>query len=163
MLQSLRSRLPKVPAHNETAVKHSPEETTRMQRIQATGRVSAVFKEGRSRLDRLYQDGSAKIRLPRLPGTALEAVLINTGGGLTGGDRLAWDVEAGPGAALVTTTQACEKILSVIAGARPSHLPAQGRRKNSFLAWLPQETILFDSSALFAHAGGRFWPPRHGR
>ena len=136
-----------MPAHNETAVKHSPEETTRMQRIQATGRVSAVFKEGRSRLDRLYQDGSAKIRLPRLPGTALEAVLINTGGGLTGGDRLAWDVEAGPGAALVTTTQACEKIYRSSRGeARVTCRLRAG--ENSFLAWLPQETILFDSSAL---------------
>jgi len=128
-------------------VKPTSADVTTLQRIQATGRVSAVFKGGRSRLDRLYQEGSAKIRLPRLPGSALEAVLINTGGGLTGGDRLQWEVEAGPGAALVTTTQACEKIY------RSSHGEARvtcrlKAGENGFLAWLPQETILYDASAL---------------
>jgi len=128
-------------------VKPFPADTTRLQRIKATGRVSAVFKEGRSRLDRLYQEGSAKIRLPRLPGSALEVVLINTGGGLTGGDRLEWDVEAGPGAALVTTTQACEKVYRSSSGeARVTCRLRAG--ENGFLAWLPQETILYDASAL---------------
>jgi len=74
-------------------------------------------------------------------------VLINTGGGLTGGDRLEWDVEAGPGAALVTTTQACEKVYRSSSGeARVTCRLRAG--ENGFLAWLPQETILYDASAL---------------
>src|SRR5580700_4029323 len=44
---------------------------------------------GRSRLERLYQSGSAKVRLPRVAADApLQAILINTAGGLTGGDEL---------------------------------------------------------------------------
>ena len=37
-------------------------------------------------------------------GAAPEVVLINTSGGVTGGDRIDWRLEAGPGAALVATT-----------------------------------------------------------
>ena len=122
-------------------------QTPRFQRIQASGRVSARVRDGKSRLDRLYQEGSAKIRLPRLPGAPLEAVLINTGGGLTGGDRLEWDVEAGAGATLVATTQACEKIYRSSEGeARVTCRLRAG--SGGFLAWLPQETILFEGSAL---------------
>lgn len=147
MLQPLKQRLANCPVQNENALNHSPSAASRLQRIQAKGRVSAVCKEGRSRLDRLYQEGSAKIRLPRVPGSTLEAVLINTGGGLTGGDRLEWDVEAGPGAALVATTQACEKVYRSPEGeARVTCRLKAG--ENGFLAWLPQETILFDASAL---------------
>ena len=122
-------------------------EPPRFQRIQATGRVSAVFRDGRTRLERLYQEGAAKIRLPRLPGTPLEAVLINTGGGLTGGDRLEWNVEAGPGATVIATTQACEKVYRSSGGeARVTCNLKVG--EGGFLAWIPQETILFDQSAL---------------
>jgi urease accessory protein len=81
-----------------------------MQRTRGAGRLSAKLSAGQSRIDRLFQEGSARIRLPRVaPGAPLEAVLINTAGGLTGGDRMDWRFEAGEGAALLLATQACEK------------------------------------------------------
>lgn len=124
-----------------------PAEAPKFQRIQAVGRVSATVRSGESRLERLYQEGSAKIRLPRRSGSPLEAILINTGGGLTGGDRLEWEVEAGAGATLVATTQACEKIYRTSEGeARVTCRLKVG--SGGFLAWLPQETILFDGAAL---------------
>jgi urease accessory protein len=74
-------------------------------------------------------------------------VIVNTGGGMTGGDRFAIDIAVGEGARLIAGTAAAEKIyrstgadaaldvtLSVAAGGR--------------LAWLPQETILFDRARL---------------
>ena len=65
---------------------------------------------GRTRIGRLYQEGAAKIRMPRTSADPLEAVLINTAGGLTGGDRLDWAVDVGDGASATVTTQACEKV-----------------------------------------------------
>jgi urease accessory protein len=112
----------------------------------ARSRVDLEFRaSGRdSVLMRLTHAGALKVKLPRVPvGTPPEAVLINTAGGLAGGDRLDIAVTAGEGAAVTVTSAACEKVyrstgecavadavLTIGAGAR--------------LEWLPQETILFD-------------------
>ncbi|RUW22402.1 urease accessory protein UreD, partial [Mesorhizobium sp. M1E.F.Ca.ET.041.01.1.1] len=76
------------------------------QRVAGRGRLFCGRAGGRTRLRRLYQDGSAKIRMPAVHGDPLEAVLINTAGGLTGGDRLGWEIEVGEGASASITTQA---------------------------------------------------------
>lgn len=117
------------------------------QRVNGLGRLSVHFKDGRTRLDRLYQEGAAKLRMPRKGGDPLEAILINTAGGLTGGDRLQWEVALQENARALVTTQACERIYRTSGGeARiATRLKAA---KGTYLAWLPQETILFDRSAL---------------
>jgi urease accessory protein len=117
------------------------------QRVAAHGRLSVAVRDGRTRVAELYQEGAAKIRLPHGDGAGLEAVLINTAGGLTGGDRLDWRIAAGERAALTLTTQACEKIYRSIHGeARVAASIEVGREAR--LAWLPQETILYDRAAL---------------
>ncbi len=58
------------------------------QKVSARAELSVSHLDGRTRISRLYQEGAAKIRLPRVADDPLEAVLINTAGGLTGGDRL---------------------------------------------------------------------------
>ncbi|TIU55257.1 MAG: hypothetical protein E5W35_18880, partial [Mesorhizobium sp.] len=78
------------------------------QRVAGRARLFCGKSDGRTRLQRLYQDGSAKIRLPAVQGDPLEAVLINTAGGMTGGDRLGWTIEVGAEASASITTQACE-------------------------------------------------------
>ncbi len=76
-----------------------------------------------------------------------EAVLINTSGGVTGGDRLQWRLEAGAGAALVVTTQAAERVYRSTGGeARIETRLVAG--PGATLEWLPQETILFDAGRL---------------
>jgi urease accessory protein len=118
-----------------------------MQRVDARGRLSVKSSPGGTRLERLFQEGAAKIRLPHRHGPGLEAVLINTAGGLTGGDRIEWEAEVGDGAALTLTTQACEKVYR--AGEGEAQITCRLRvGKDASLAWLPQETILFDRSAL---------------
>lgn len=96
---------------------------------------------------RWREEGAAKIRLPtRPPGAPAEAILINTAGGLTGGDRLRWTIEAND-SALIATTQAAEKIYRSAGGEAvvAAELKAgPGAR----LFWLPQETILFDGARL---------------
>ncbi|MHB2266920.1 urease accessory protein UreD [Aliihoeflea sp. PC F10.4] len=118
-----------------------------MQRVRADGRLSVRKIDGRTRLHRLFQEGAAKIRFPAPESAALEAVLINTAGGLTGGDRVAWAVDAAADTALSLTTQACEKIYRADSG-RAQVEVALKAATGARLSWLPQETILFDGAAL---------------
>jgi urease accessory protein len=116
------------------------------QRVRAEARLTVGARGGRTWLERLYQDGAAKVRLPAGSRDPLEAILINTAGGLTGGDRIAWTVEVGAGASLCVTTQACEKLYRAAQG----HAEAAVRisvGEGGRLAWLPQETIVYDGSA----------------
>jgi urease accessory protein len=127
-------------------MEQSSADRLRSQRVLARGVLSVERSAGRTRVQRLFQDGAAKIRMPHADADPLEAILINTAGGLTGNDRLAWEVEAGPSASAVVTTQASEKIYRASSGhaevvARLS-VGAGGR-----IAWLPQETIMFDRAA----------------
>jgi len=116
------------------------------QRVSARGELGVLQTGGRTRVERLYQEGAAKIRMPRTPGDPLEAVLINTAGGLTGGDRLDWSIVVGDGASATVTTQTCEKVYRASSDiARVNCRMAVGA--NGRLAWLPQETIVFDNSA----------------
>jgi urease accessory protein len=120
----------------------------RLERSAGTARISVLFDGDRSRLGRLYQSGAARILLPRVAvDSPVEAVLINTAGGLTGGDRLGIEVEVGSGAKAALTTQAAERIYRRSGGVAEidAYLTVGGGAR---LDWLPQETILFDRSAL---------------
>lgn len=97
----------------------------------------------------LRQAGSSKLVFPRVPvASGLQAVLVNTAGGITGGDRFSLSATAGPDTHLTLTTQAAERAY----GAQPGET---GRLRNRLtvaqgarLDWLPQETILFENSRL---------------
>ncbi|MER9297796.1 urease accessory protein UreD [Mesorhizobium sp. M0621] len=116
------------------------------QRVAGMARLSCALGDGRTRLRRLYQDGAAKIRMPAVSADPLEAVLINTAGGMTGGDRIAWDVDVGAAASVSITTQACEKIYRA-ASDRAEVRVKLSVGENGRIAWLPQETIVFDRAA----------------
>ena len=117
------------------------------QRVSASASVSFHHQSTQTRLDTLYQQGSAKVRFPKNYDDQLEAVLINTAGGLTGGDQIDWDLHLKSNSNVVVTTQACEKAYK--ASADSAHVATTMRLdQNSVLHWLPQETILYDQSAL---------------
>ena len=121
-----------------------------MQRARGIGGIATLQRDGSTRLATLYQDGCAKIRLPHTHSPALEAVLINTAGGLTGGDRMNWSADLAPLGRMVLTTQACERVYRSIGG------PASVETRltvgaGAHLDWLPQETILFAASELDRH------------
>jgi len=122
---------------------------TKLQRVEAEGRISVKYAARGSVLDRLHQSGAAKIRFPASPETSVcEAVLINTAGGLTGGDRLSWTIHAGAATSLTCVSQACERIYRSRDG-EPARLSVKiTLEENARLNWLPQETILFDGCAL---------------
>jgi urease accessory protein len=123
-------------------------ELPRLQRARGVGRIAVAADEGQTRLARLHQDGCGKIRLPRdARAEGLEAVLINSSGGLTGGDHMEWQATVGDGARLTLSTQACEKVYRARDGQaqqRATLILGEGAR----LDWVPQETILFDGGAL---------------
>lgn len=102
---------------------------------------------GKSEIVRLYQSGCGKARIPRSAGTALEAVLINSSGGMTGGDRISWGVEVEQEAFASITSQACERVYKAPADTAQVDINVKVA-PNGKLAWLPQETILFDQGHL---------------
>jgi len=132
-----------------TAAQHRPQPTPdALQRVHGIARLVVATTENRPRLVENYQSGAARIRFPRRPPEApLEAVLINTAGGLTGGDCLDISVSVKTGARLAVTTQASERIYRRSAGhARIDTILTV--ESEACLDWLPQETIVFDRSAL---------------
>lgn len=117
-------------------------------RQRAEGRIAVRVEAfgGVSRAARIAESGSSRLRLPR-PEHGLEGLMLNIAGGLACGDRMEVAVEAAAGSELTLSTPGAERVyrsdgpdtlvttsLTLDAGAR--------------LAWLPQETILYDGARL---------------
>jgi len=98
-------------------------------------------------LARLHQRGAAKALLPRTHSSTHEAVLVNTAGGITGGDRYDYQCEAAA-SQVVVTTQAAERAYRSSTDDIASVDVRLAARRSAALHWLPQETILFDASRL---------------
>ncbi|MEM8657339.1 MAG: urease accessory protein UreD [Pseudomonadota bacterium] len=125
----------------------TPTPPERLQRARGTVRLGFEMRRGASRLADLYMDGSAKALLPRTPGAVPEAVVINTAGGVTGGDRFGFDVRVGADAQASVASQTAERAYRAAEGeAQITTRLAVGA--GGALDWLPQETILFEGSAL---------------
>lgn len=99
-------------------------------------------------LQTLRQSGSSRALFPRTRGPGFDAVLINTAGGVTGGDRFQTEINAQPDTKLTITTQAAERAYRAATGETGTicnHVTiGAGARAN----WLPQETILFQGCAV---------------
>jgi urease accessory protein len=115
----------------------------------AVGQVSFAVKQasGKTRRARVHEAGSLRVRCPGAPAAELEAVLINTAGGVAGGDRFSLDIAAGAGTRLVVTTAAAEKIYRTLGPDSVIDVKLDVA-VGAALAWLPQETILFDRARL---------------
>jgi urease accessory protein len=107
-----------------------------------------VARAGRTHALRTYQQGVLRVRFPHVPrDTPPEAVLINTAGGLTGGDSVTMTVTLRAQAQATITSQAHEKIYRASQGA--AAIAARIAIENgASLEWLPQPTILFDRAGL---------------
>ena len=99
-----------------------------------------------NKLEELYQSGCAKLMLPKTYGEMTEAVMLNTAGGITGGDRLNVKIQVENGA-VVATSQTAERLYRSIT--EPAKVEITLRAYNAAtLHWLPQETIIFDGTEL---------------
>jgi urease accessory protein len=86
-----------------------------------------------------------RVRFPSPEADGLSAVFVNTAGGVAGGDRFDIDIAAGEGARLTLTTAAAEKVYRAPDAAAQLNIALKAAA-GAHLAWLPQETILFDSA-----------------
>jgi urease accessory protein len=119
---------------------------TRDSELQRSIGAVRIAIDERGALKRMREEGCAKLRSPaREASVPLEAVLINTSGGLAGGD--VYDVEVEAAGDVCVTTQAAEKIYrSLGSDTRVStRLKVTG---GASALWLPQEAILFDGARL---------------
>jgi urease accessory protein len=116
----------------------------------AVGRVALAVDNvlGTTRRSRVHEAGSLRVRFPN-PNAAnmLDAVIVNTAGGMTGGDRFCADMTVGANACLTVTTAAAEKIYRSL-GPETEIAVKLDVARNAGLAWLPQETILYDQVRL---------------
>jgi urease accessory protein len=101
--------------------------------------------DGVTRRRQLHESGSLRVRFPSPEANGLSAVFVNTAGGIAGGDRFEIDITAAEGSRLTVTTAAAEKIYRAQGAAAQVKLALKAAA-NSHLAWLPQETILFDQA-----------------
>lgn len=109
-----------------------------------------VAKDANSptRLADLREQGSFRVIFPRAPHDSVEAVILNTAGGIAGGDHYTIDATAGNSTTLALTTQAAERIYKAADQTVGQLHTTLAVENGARLHWLPQETILFDGSRL---------------
>ena len=119
-----------------------------MQRAVGRVAVRCHARDGGSHLKSHVQSGSLKALFPRPVSAGFDTVLLNTAGGITGGDRFSFELNVEDQALMTATSQAAERIYA-------THTPDAGRFEmnakigaGARLNWLPQETIIFDKSKL---------------
>ncbi len=119
----------------------------RLPRARGCLRLGFTAGGGRTRLAELFMSGSSKAILPTAHGTEPHLVMLNTAGGLTGGDAFEVDLRLDDGAHVTAATQTAERAYrSTGAAARIEVSLRLGA--GACLHWLAQETILFEGAHL---------------
>jgi urease accessory protein len=115
----------------------------------ARGRIdlSVGRSGGLTRRRRVHESGSLRARFPAPTSDELEVVLINTAGGMAGGDVFDIRVAVGEHSRLTLGTAAAEKIYRSLAPSTSVNVTIAVEAGGT-LAWLPQDTILFDGARL---------------
>jgi urease accessory protein len=115
----------------------------------ARGRIALVVASSDSvtRPRHVAEEGSLRVRFPGARTHGLEAVTVNTAGGIAGGDHFDVAVAVEEGARLSVTTTAAEKVYRSLGPAAAIDLRLTVK-SGATLFWLPQETILFDRARL---------------
>jgi urease accessory protein len=116
-------------------------------RAQGSVRFDVHLQDGVTRRRFLHESGSLRVRFPSPEADGLSAVFVNTAGGIAGGDRFDVEIATGEGSRLAVTTAAAEKIYRAEGPAAQLDI-ALKVAAGSHLAWLPQETILFDRARM---------------
>jgi urease accessory protein len=127
-----------------------PTLTQRHQRADGAVILTIDGGSGVSRLRDLYQRAPCRVLFPEVePGEPLQAVLLTTTGGLTGGDRTHVEFNVRAGARATLTTQAAEKLYRALPGAAAVEcVVSLTAGAGAWAEWLAQETILFNGARL---------------
>lgn len=117
--------------------------------VRAVGGIAARFRHSADRtiVARLGERGGYRLAQPDTAGSALEALQVNTGGGVVGGDSVELRYALGGETDVVHTSSSAERIYrSDGAASRIAvHLELGSRAR---LDWLPQQTILYQGARL---------------
>jgi len=115
-----------------------------LQRAKGVCRIAVSGSEEGNKIVDVFQQSPLRVIFPRIDGaTAREAVLVNTGGGIAGGDRLECGVTAVAGASIAVTSQTAERVYRALD--QPARILTKLRvGGGAKLAWLPHETIVFN-------------------
>ena len=129
----------------ETLAQHTENSSDKdLQRTEGTCRIVVGGSGKGTRIMDVYQKSPIRVLFPRTGNDrAQEAVLVNTSGGVAGGDRLQSSVTALSGASIAVTTQAAEKIYRALDESAQITTTLNVGTSGK-LAWLPQETIVFN-------------------
>jgi urease accessory protein len=130
-----------------TEISRATSATFAANRAQGAVRFGVRLTDGVTRRGDLRESGSLRVRFPSPEGEGLSAVFVNTAGGIAGGDRFDIDIAAGEGTRLTATTAAAEKVYRAAGPAAALDIALKAEA-GSHLAWLPQETILFDRARI---------------
>jgi urease accessory protein len=119
---------------------------TNRQRARAEARASFARVGARTEPERLFETGGLRWRFPR-SSSPCEAAIVNTGGGVAGGDSYSVSLTLSEGAEVEATTPSAERIYRSDgpAAAITTRLVLKPRAR---LVWLPQETLIFDGARL---------------
>jgi len=116
-------------------------------RAQGKVALTVAYRDGRTRPQELHEAGSLRVRFPRSRTSALEAVMVNTAGGIAGGDCFEIELTAGTDAQITVTSAAAEKVYRS-SGPDARIRVALNVRPGGSIAWLPQETIVFNRARI---------------
>jgi urease accessory protein len=114
-------------------------------RARGSVRFDVQAVDGVTRRGRLHESGSLRVRFPSPESQGLSAVFVNTAGGVAGGDHFDINIVARESARLTITTAAAEKIYRSNGPIAEVDIALRAD-EHAHLAWLPQETILFDQA-----------------
>jgi len=119
-----------------------------LQRAQGLCRIVVGGSDEGNEIVDVFQQSPLRVIFPRIGGTAVkEAVLINTAGGIAGGDRLECEVTASGDASIAITSQTAERVYRALD--EPARILTRlNVSDGAKLAWFPQETIIFNWARL---------------
>ena len=132
----------------DTSPSDSSSSVGSLPRMDGHARVRFAVKDGATRLAELDQGSPLRVLFPRVEADEPPLAAVTTvSGGVVGGDSLAISIALDAGAKAVAVGQAAEKVYRST-GPDSTVDIALEVAANSWLEWLPQETILFDGARL---------------
>jgi urease accessory protein len=116
------------------------------QRARAEARASFARVGARTEPARLFETGGLRWRFPR-SSSPCEAAIVNTGGGVAGGDSYSVSLTLSEGAEVEASTPSAERIYRSD-GPAASIATRLMLMPGARLVWLPQETLIFEGARL---------------
>jgi urease accessory protein len=119
-----------------------------MQRSEGLARLVLGGSARGTQIVDLFERSPIRIMFPGARDAPVEeAVVVNTAGGIAGGDRLECSVTVLANASVTVTSQAAERVYRALS--EPALIDTRLKlRQAAKLAWLPQETIVYNGARM---------------